>query len=64
MTNILDNLIMSIEEAAELWGVSTRTVRNWCDDELIVAKKLSREWAIMREQPKPKLKPGRQKNKF
>lgn len=61
MTNILDNLIMSIEEAAELWGTTTRTVRRWCDEELIVAKKLSREWAIMREQTPPKLKSGPRK---
>lgn len=58
MTNVLETLVISVDEQAEEWGVSTRTIRNWCESEIIVAKKLSREWVILKGQPKPMIKSG------
>lgn len=58
MGNKLDKLVISVDEQAEEWQVTARTIRNWCENGTIIAKKLSREWAILRGQEKPVLKSG------
>lgn len=54
----LENLIITVDEAAKEWEVTTRTVRNWCENGLIEAKKLNREWAVLKGQDKPTTKSG------
>lgn len=47
--NILDQ-IASVDEMAERFNVTTRTIRNWCENGTLQAKKMNKEWVIVKEQ--------------
>ena len=46
--NKLDNPFITIYEAAEILGVSTRTIARMCNDKQIPAVKIRRRWCINR----------------
>ncbi|BFH11203.1 hypothetical protein J6TS7_10630 [Paenibacillus dendritiformis] len=48
--------IMSVEEAAELWGLAPGTVKNYCLSGKVLARKIGRDWAIEKNQPNPRQK--------
>ncbi|EJW14743.1 helix-turn-helix domain-containing protein [Paenibacillus alvei] len=48
--------IMTVEEAAEEWGLAPGTVKNYCAQGKVQAKKVGRDWAIDRNQPNPRQK--------
>lgn len=48
--------IMSVEEAAKAWNVSTATVKNLCMYGQAKAIKLGGTWVIDKNQPNPKKK--------
>lgn len=50
--NILDK-IESVEEMATRLEVTPQLVRKWCDEQRIEAKKIGREWAVVKGQSKP-----------
>lgn len=52
---ILEKLA-TVDEMAEKWGVTDRTVRNWCKSGLVEAKRFNKEWILVREQQKPERK--------
>lgn len=52
--NIL-NQIASVEEMAEKFNVSARTIRNWCEKGDLEARKLNKDWAIIKDQENPNL---------
>lgn len=49
---------MTVDEAAERWEVSPRTVRRWCSIGLIVARRVGQTWLIF-SLDKPATKAGR-----
>lgn len=53
--HVLNN-VMGAEEAAELWGLSPGTIKNYCAEGRVRAKKLGRDWAIDKNQENPKKK--------
>lgn len=48
--------IMSVEEAAEQWGLAPGTVKNYCLSGKVLARKIGRDWAIEKNQPNPRQK--------
>lgn len=51
--NIL-NQIISVQEAAELWGLSPDHVKRLCRDGDVIAKKIGNSWAVLKNQDNPK----------
>lgn len=49
--------IASVEEMAERWGVVDRKVRRWCESNKVYARKIGREWVILKEQDVPTNEP-------
>lgn len=52
MSSVLDN-IMGVNEASELWGLSPGTIKNYCAEGRIKAKKIDNRWIIDKNQPNP-----------
>ena len=52
MTNTLDD-IMSPEEAGTLWGCTGDHVRHLCQDGVILAKKIGKQWVVQKSQANP-----------
>lgn len=50
--NVL-NGIMGVEEASELWGLSPGTIKNYCAEGKVIAKKIGKTWIINKEQNNP-----------
>lgn len=48
----LDNII-GVEEASKLWGLSPGTIKNYCADGKIIAKKIGKTWVIDKNQENP-----------
>jgi len=53
--NAIEN-IMSVEEAAVAWGLAAGTVKNYCAQGKVQARKIGRDWAIEKNQPNPSQK--------
>ncbi|MDN4609106.1 helix-turn-helix domain-containing protein [Sporosarcina highlanderae] len=51
--NVLDQII-SVQEAAELWGLSPDHVKRLCRDGDIIAKKVGNSWVVLKDQDNPK----------
>jgi Helix-turn-helix domain len=49
----LDN-IMGVEEAAEMWGLAPGTVKNYCAEGKIKARKIGKTWVIDQNQDNPR----------
>lgn len=47
--NCLDEVI-GVDEASKLWGLSAGTIKNYCADGKIKAKKISNRWVILKQQ--------------
>lgn len=50
---ILDK-ITTADELAKEWNVTPQNVRIWCEEGRLEAKRLGREWAILKGQQQPK----------
>lgn len=50
-----DNLI-SVNEAAKLWDFSTDRIKRFCQDSEIIARRIGRDWVIIKNQPAPERK--------
>ncbi|MNH44257.1 Helix-turn-helix domain protein [compost metagenome] len=50
--NPLDH-IMGVNEAAELWGLSPGTIKNYCADGKVKAIKIGNQWVLDKNQPSP-----------
>lgn len=50
--HVLESVI-GVEEAAELWGLSPGTVKNYCAEGRVFAKKIGKTWVIDKDQPNP-----------
>jgi hypothetical protein len=48
------NNVMGVEEASDLWGLKPGTIKNYCADGIVQAKKIGQTWVIDKNQPKPK----------
>lgn len=46
--------IMGVDEASELWGLSSGYIKNLCANNKIECKKIGKTWIISKEQPNPK----------
>ena len=42
--------VIGVEEASKLWGLSAGTIKNYCAEGKIKAKKISNRWVILKEQ--------------
>lgn len=51
--NILDQII-SVQEAAEMWGLSPDHVKLLCRTGEVEAKKIGNSWAVLKDQENPK----------
>lgn len=51
--NTLDN-VMGVEDASDLWGLKPGTIKNYCADGIVQAKKIGKTWVIDKNQPNPK----------
>lgn len=60
--NILERVI-SVREAAELWGLSPGTVKNMCAAGTVKAKKIGPTWVIDSAQETPARRPSRVKKR-
>lgn len=49
---ILDQ-IATVQEMAEKFGVTPRTIRNWCEKGELEARKFNKEWVIVKDQVNP-----------
>lgn len=47
------NNVIGVEDAAELWGLSPGTIKNYCAEGKVVAKKIGKTWVIDKNQPNP-----------
>lgn len=47
------NNIMGVEEASELWGLSPGTIKNYCAEGKIKARKIGKTWIINKNQERP-----------
>jgi excisionase family DNA binding protein len=47
------NKIMGVDEAAELWGLSSGYIKNLCAEGKIQARKIGKTWIIDKSQPNP-----------
>ena len=45
---------MGVEEASQLWGLSPGTIKNYCAQGKIEAKKIGKTWIILKDQPNPR----------
>lgn len=50
--HVLESVI-GVEEAAEKWGLSPGTVKNYCAEGRVIAKKIGKTWVIDANQPNP-----------
>lgn len=50
---LLDKII-GVEEASEIWGLSSGYIKNLCANDKIQAKKIGKTWVILKDQPNPK----------
>lgn len=46
--------IMGVEEASQLWGLSSGYIKNLCAAGKIEARKIGKTWIILKEQPNPR----------
>lgn len=53
--------IMGVNEAAEMWGLSAGTIKNYCADGKLKAIKIDNRWILDKNQPNPK-QPDHPKN--
>lgn len=51
--NPLDRVI-GVEEAAQLWGLSSGYIKNLCASGKIQCKKIGKTWVILKDQSNPK----------
>lgn len=49
----LSEIIMGVEEAAELWGLSPGYIKNLCAAGKLNAVKIGKTWVLEKTQPKP-----------
>lgn len=47
--------IATVDEMAEKFEVTPRTVRNWCENGDLEARKFNKEWIVVKDQKNPKL---------
>jgi len=59
---VLDQII-SVQEAADTWGLSPDHVKKLCRDGDVKAKKIGNSWAVLKNQENPKQR-GRRKMTF
>ena len=52
-SNLLNNII-GVTEASKLWGLAPGTIKNYCAEGRIKAKKIGNTWVIDMNQPNPK----------
>src|SRR5690625_190200 len=52
-SNLLNNII-GVTEASKLWGLAPGTIKNYCAEGKIKAKKIGNTWVIDMNQPNPK----------
>lgn len=45
--------IMGVNEAAELWGLSPGTIKNYCAEGRVKSVKIEGRWILDRNQPNP-----------
>lgn len=45
--------VMGVDEAAELWGLSAGTIKNYCAEGKVEAKKIGKTWIINKNQENP-----------
>lgn len=45
--------VIGVEEAAELWGLSAGTIKNYCAQGKIQSRKIGKTWVIDKNQPNP-----------
>jgi hypothetical protein len=50
---IVLDLVMGVEEASQLWGLSPGYIKNLCAHQDIKAKKIGKTWVIDKTQPNP-----------
>lgn len=50
--HVLESII-GVEEASELWGLSPGTIKNYCAEGRVVARKIGKTWIIDKNQPNP-----------
>ncbi|PYY28334.1 helix-turn-helix domain-containing protein [Paenibacillus illinoisensis] len=55
MNNIMSQL-MTTDEAAEMWELSSGHIKNLCNKGDVIASKVSNTWLLLRDQPNPKNK--------
>jgi excisionase family DNA binding protein len=53
--NPLDNII-GVEEASQIWGLSSGYIKNLCASGKIQAKKIGKTWVISKDQSNPRHK--------
>jgi hypothetical protein len=46
--------IMGVEEASEVWGLSSGYIKNLCAEGKIISRKIGKTWIIDKEQSNPK----------
>lgn len=47
------NNVMGVEEAAELWNLAPGTIKNYCAEGKVIARKIGKTWIIDKNQPNP-----------
>lgn len=47
--------IISVEDAAMIWGLAPGYVKNLCAKDKIACKKIGKTWVVFKDQPNPKL---------
>lgn len=47
------NNVIGVEEASELWGLSPGTIKNYCAEGKVIAKKIGQTWVIDKTQANP-----------
>ena len=46
--------IIGINEAADLWGLSAGTIKNYCAEGRVKAVKIDNRWILNKDQPSPR----------
>lgn len=53
MKNVLEQ-IASVDEMVNKWVMDARTIRRWCEDGKIEARKINGVWVVLKDQERPK----------
>lgn len=46
-------LIMGVQEAATLWGLSDDRIKTLCSQKKIISRKIGKTWIVLIDQPNP-----------